>query len=726
MGLVPSDEAEAQRRLAELLAAGHFPQAEREAESWLEDDPNNALAWNLLGLSLFKQGKPAAAAFEAAIRLSPDDPGLLLNLGIELQRNQQADRALACYTRALAAAGDNIEILGRLASAFLGLHRLGDAETCYRRVQALAPGIAEIELNLGNVLQMQGRIDEALACYRQALLWRPGFAQAEYNQGVVLQARGQYGEAADAYRRALACRPDDAAAHLNLGNTLQAMGQLLEAEDCYRRALSFRGDYPEALLGLGNIQQARGQFDAALASFERAIAARPAFPAAYLNLGNTLKALGRLDDAVRHYRLALDIDGDFWVAHSNLLFVQNLMPETRGDTLLADARCFGERVRRSARAATTWANPPDPGRRLRVGFVSGDFRRHPVSYFLESVLAALRQDHADALALFAYSSVRREDELTARLRPLFDSWHGVTGVADEAVAEKVRSDGIDILLDLSGHIEFNRLPVFAWKPAPVQASWLGYQGTTGVAAIDYVIADPWAVLPEDERYLTEKVWRLPETLWCMTPPIDQPVGPLPALASKQFTFGCLNNLDKLNDSVVGVWARILSALPGSRLVLKDKQLAHAATRERIAGLFRRHGVDPRRLLMLGPTSRAEHLATCNRIDIALDPFPYTGATTTVECLWMGVPVLTLAGDRFIARQGVSLLMNAGLPDWIAVDEDDYVAKALAHAADLPRLATLRAGLRAEVLASPLFDARRFATHFTAALRAMWRLWCAGR
>jgi len=297
-------------------------------------------------------------------------------------------------------------------------------------------------------------------------------------------------------------------------------------------------------------------------------------------------------------------------------------------------------------------------------------------------------------------------------------------LSDERLAHKIREDRIDILIDHSGHTAHNRLPMFAWKPAPVHVSWLGYFATTGVAAMDYLIADPWTLPESEEANFTEKIWRLPQTRLCFTAPdVDLPVPPLPALENGTITFGCFNNLTKMNDSVVALWARILTAVPRSRLFLKAKQLGEASVKQSIVERFAGHGIHSERLTLEGRSPRPEYLAAYQRVDIGLDPFPFPGGTTTAESLWMGVPVLTLAGERFLARQGVGLLMNAGLPDWIAADPEDYVARAVSHAGELHRLAALRSGLRAQVLASPIFDAPRFARHFEAALRGMWQAWC---
>ncbi|HEY8026674.1 MAG TPA: peptide-binding protein, partial [Burkholderiaceae bacterium] len=369
-----------------------------------------------------------------------------------------------------------------------------------------------------------------------------------------------------------------------------------------------------------------------------------------------------------------------------------------------------------------WTNTLDADRCLRVGLVSGDFRIHPVGYFIENVLAALAADASARMEVVAYSTHSSTDALTEKIKGSCHGWRSAFGMSDEALAECIRNDGIDILIDLSGHTGHNRLPVFAWKPAPIQASWLGYVATSGMATMDYYIADRHAVPEWQEAQFVEKVWRLPESMNCFTPPaFNHPVSPTPALANGYITFGSFNNLTKMNDRVVALWASVLANIPHSKLLLNTKQLSDAATREATWQRFADAGIGRERVLLEYITPRANSVAAYSRVDIALDPFPYNGGTTTAEALWMGVPVLTLAGERLAGRMGVSQLSNVGLQNWIAESEADYVAKA-AQLCDIQALATLRAGLRQQALASPLFDAPRFAGHFAQALRGMWLRW----
>jgi protein O-GlcNAc transferase len=397
--------------------------------------------------------------------------------------------------------------------------------------------------------------------------------------------------------------------------------------------------------------------------------------------------------------------------------VMNYTPATRPDDYLAEARRYGS-VLDATIAAPIARGTFDPNPlRLRVGLVSGDLRSHPVGYFVAALLA----HHDPARVEFrVYATNDLADKLTARLRPFAAAWTSLNRMSDDEAARRIRADGVHVLLDLSGHTADNRLPIFGRRPAPVQASWLGYFASTGMAQMDYLLADRFVVPAGEEGHFSERVWRLPDCYLCFTPPDDAPaVGPLPALATGRVTFGCFNNLSKLNERVIALWARVLAAVPGSRLLLKTYQLADAGIRAATAQRFAAAGVAADRLLLEGPSSRAGYLAAYGRVDLALDPFPFPGGTTTVEGYWMGVPTLTRRGDRFISHAGESFAHNTGLADWIADDDSAYVAKAAAFASDLDRLAALRAGLRERARAAPTFDAARYARHFEDALWGMW-------
>jgi predicted O-linked N-acetylglucosamine transferase (SPINDLY family) len=436
-------------------------------------------------------------------------------------------------------------------------------------------------------------------------------------------------------------------------------------------------------------------------------------------LGNALRDLGRLEEAEASYRQAISLKPDFAEAHSNLLFLQSSCAFDSALHLkeaLTYANAISKKV--SSRFAE-WSCVKKP-QRLRIGFVSGDLRNHPVGYFIESLLTQL---NSSSVELFAYPTNLIEDELTTRIKPRFASWTPLFNKSDKAAAQLIHNDGVHILIDLSGHTANNRLPIFAWKPAPIQISWLGYWATTGVPEIDYVLGDPHVTPYDEANHFTEKIWQLPEIHLCLTEPnVTLEVKPLPALSTGTITFGCFNKLAKMTDEVVALRAQILKAVPGSKLFLKAKQLGVASGRDTVLERFSRHDITADRLILEGRSPRAEYLASYNRMDIALSPFPYGGVTTSAEGLWMGVPVLTKRGDRFLSHVGETIAHNAGLSDWIAADEDEYVAKAVAFSSDLKGLAKLRADLRGQLLSSPLFNSSRFASHFEKAVWSMWELW----
>ncbi|SDH72486.1 Predicted O-linked N-acetylglucosamine transferase, SPINDLY family [Paraburkholderia steynii] len=566
------------------------------------------------------------------------------------------------------------------------------AVAAYRAALAIAPDYAEAHNNLGHALRESGDPMAALECSYHALRLNPEFAQAWVNRGNALLDLGSDEEALESYVKAIALNPNDVNAHNNVGNILEKYGRSAEA----------------------------------VASYRRALALEPACAMLHNNLGNVLRDQGQLDEACARYRQAVSLDAGFAQAHSNLLLLLNTRPDVLLDEQCAEARAYGECQTSKARA---FAHPAHvmhltqsdaAAKRLRIGFVSGDLNSHPVGFFLESVLGHL---DGTQLELVAYATRKRDDAVSQRLMSHFSAWRDVSRLDDEACARCIHDDGIDILVDLSGHTNHNRLPVFAWKPAPVQATWLGYFATTGLASIDYVIADRHVLPPSEASQFVETAWHLPDSYLCFTPPnIDIDVGPLPATASGEngaITFGCFNHLVKLNDAVMALWARVLAAVPGSRLLLKTRQLDDLTVQQTTRERFAAHGVDGARLMLEGQSPRAELLAAYNRVDIALDPFPYAGGTTSVEALWMGVPVLTRRGERFLSHVGESIVNTAHLPDWIAQSDDDYVAKAVRFSTQPNHLAALRSTLRERLLASPLCDAARFAGHLEHAFRGMW-------
>lgn len=712
------------RRGNALRAEGRHDEAITSYRQALEHKPRMAVIHNNLGNALKDDGRldEAVAAYRDALRFDPGYAAGANNLGSALRTLKRDEDALACFHQAVALAPDFAVAQRNLAATLLYLQDYPAAETAYRRAIELEPHDAELHQLLNHACQKQGKHATALASLQQARALQPASAEIHNGLGALYTDLGQLAIALETLQHARDLEPDSPEILSNLGLVLKELHRHHDAVACYQQALQIDPRRAEVHNNLALCWHEMGQLVDAEARFRRALALSPDFVIAHANLGCLLNDLGRFDEAVACFERALAVDPDHVDARDSRLFAASLR-ETDAQATLAVARDYGAWAAARARPCDTWLSTADPERPLRIGWVSGDLCIHPVGYFLDSVLTTLVRDHPQFMHV-AYSSHRKRDELAARLQSCCSAWHEVTGWNDAQLAQRIHADGIDILIDLSGHTAHNRLPVFAWKPAPVQATWLGYFATTGVAEIDWLIADPHTLPASEECHFTEKIWRLPETRLCFTPPdFDIPVGPLPALTNGIVTFGCFNNLAKMNDAVVALWSRILTAAPASRLFLKTKQLADASVREHTLSRFAAHGISAARITLEGPTPRADYLAAYRRVDIALDPFPYPGGTTTVEALWMGVPVLTLAGERFLSRQGVGLLMNAQLPEWVANDLDDYLARAIAHAQNLPRLAALRTQLRSQLLASPLCDGLRFAGHFALTLRGMWQAWC---
>jgi len=676
-----------------------------------------------------QRGQPEEAlrCYEMAVGLVPELARAHFNRGAILLDRGNAEQALEAFTRAVQYKPDSAGAHFNLGAAHTRLEQHGAAASAYREALTLKPEFAEAHMALGAALEELGQDEAAVASYRRALEIKLDYVECHEKLVKLLGRLGRSNELAAVYRRMLELDPDNVEVLYNLALVLRNQGQLHDAAASLRRVVALSPDFVDAHCNLGDISIPLRLFDDAVASYRRVLELEPRNAGVHHNLAAALKDLDLLDEALKSYRDALAIQPDFPIAQSNVLLVQHLLVQLSAEELFQEARHFGAMVARLAPPPAKPANRPDPAKCLRVGFVSADLRSHPVGYFFESVVEALSTQAPGRLELFAYSNSVESDDVTERIKRHLRSWQTVAGLPDEALAGRIRDDAIDILIDLSGHTGKNRLPLFAWKPAPVQISWLGYFATTGVAAIDYLIADPWTLPKSEESHFTEKILRLPETRLCFTPPpVDVAAGPLPALRNGYVTFAGFNALSKMNDTVVALWARILHAVPGSRLHLMAPRDHEIRVQRAVAQRFAVHGIAADRLIVQGSVPRAEYLAIYQRVDIALDPFPYTGGTTTAEALWMGVPVLTLAGKSFLSRQGVGLMMNAGLPEWVAEDADDYVKRAVSHAGDLQRLAVLRASLRKQVLASPIFDALRFAGHFEAALRGVWREWCETR
>jgi len=581
----------------------------------------------------------------------------------------------------------------------------------------LLPTDAEAQFNLAIALQERGDLKAAVERYREAVVLLPAYAKAWNNLGNALAALGQHQDATQAYGSAIAIDPAFAEAHQNLAAALLDLGQGEAALVSAGRALSINPAYAKAHNVAGMAFRSLGRLIQATQQFAAAIKCDPNFAAAWNNHGMALLALGKLGAAIQALRQAVRVGPQLKEAADNLLFAMSYLGGAGSDSRLQTARAIATAYQ-PPKKFTTWRKRDD-GARLRIGFVSGDLRSHSVTHFLSGVVRELQANHADCLELFAFQNNRIEDGVTARLREQFDHWHKIQSVDDAAAAKLIHDIGIDILVDLSGHTAGNRLGIFAQKPAPVQMMWLGDVASTGLPEIDYALVDGSVAPPETATQYSEKLWKMPHCFVCFgAPEFDLPVSPLPVLTNGHITFGSFNNLAKLSDFTVELWAKVLHAVPNSRLFLNTHQLKEKEICDDVAARFAARGIPADRLELKFLPTRQSSIQAYGSVDIALDPSPYNGGTTSAEALWMGVPVLTLAGDTLAGRLGVSYLNNVGLPDWIANSAEHYVDKAVALSADLASLAPLRANLRTQALASPLFNAKNFAADFTEAMQAM--------
>lgn len=594
--------------------------------------------------------------------------------------------------------------------------RLAEAEALYRRILARVPRHADSLHLLGVIAGQTGRLDMAVQAISQAIAVNGREGEYHANLGNALFAQGRIGEAVACFSRAASLAPDHPETWNSLGVALKDLDRHDDAIKAFKSAIGRRADFAEAHNNLGIALNAKGLTGKAIGAYRQAIAFHPGFAQAYNNLGNNLRDQGRLVEAKAMYERALALRPDYLNARSNLLMLLQCLAQYGNADLLAGAETFARCVERPSGRPPAGTRGPAP-ERLRVGFVSADFRTHSVAYFLTSLFES-RQ--AGGMEIFCYSNWPLSDGMTRRLAGAADHWRDIVGMGDEDAARLVIADGIDVLIDLSGHTAGNRLGLFARKPAPVQATWLGYSGTTGLASIDYVLADRHVVPEGDEAAFSETVLRLPDSYLCYTPHrLDCPVGPFPALDKGYVTFGSFNNWAKTSDETIAAWTSILAAVRGSRLFLKSKSFADPDCLGMTKARFADRGIAADRLSLKAHLPQADALAAYNDIDIALDPFPYGGTTTTCETLWMGVPVVTLRGDRWVARVGASILETLGLPQWIAADTDAYVGLARDMAENLGALIEIRAGLRARLEQSPLCDAPRFARAFEVALREMY-------
>jgi len=640
------------------------------------------LARQNMGMGRLAEGE---ALCRDVLQRAPDFVDALHLLGVIACQDGRFEPAVECLGRAISLDPQNASHYSNYGTALQALGRLDEAIAAHQTATRLVPGAADVHYNLANALRDAGRLEAAVGAYRAALSLQGGDAEARSNLGSVLNMLGQHGKAAEECCEAMRHDAGFLPAYNNLAIALQGQGLPESATEVCRRVLAMSPDFAEAHHTLGSALKDGGQMDEAIAAFRRAVALRP-------------------DDARMH---------------STLIYALHFQPDYHAGAIATEAACWNERHAVPQRhRIRPHDNDRNPDRRLKIGYVSPDFRDHVVGRSLEPVF---RERDRDGFEVFCYSGVVQPDGMTERLRSHVDHWRAVAGLSDVGLAEQIREDGIDILVDLTLHMAGNRLRALACKPAPVQLSFAGYPGSAGVEDIPYHLSDRYLEPPEmGGQYAFDEAIRL-ESFWCYDPIEGGPaVNTLPGLEAGAVTFGCLNNFCKVNPGVLELWGQVLNRVPRSRLLLLSPAGGH---RQAVLDRLNRQGVDVKRVEFVEWQPRAQYLACHHRMDIALDTFPYNGHTTSLDAMWMGVPVVTLAGQVPVARGTLSILTNLGLGELVAESEADFVRVAEGLANDLPRLTELRRTLRARMEASLLMDAPRFARNIEAAYRMLWQRWC---
>ena len=633
----------------------------------------------------------------------------LFNSSKFIEAKKEIDKQIATYP--------NSSILYNILGAILAAqNQLDKAVENYKKAIKINPNYAQAYNNLGIALHKLNKINEAIDCYKNALRIKTDFVEAFNNIGNAICELNRPEDALHYFERAIQVKPDYAEAYYSLGITYQDLGKQKKAIDNFQKAIKIKPGYAEAYNNLGVVFRDLTRFDESISSYNKAISLKPKYEKSYNNLGNLLNDLGKYDEATAAFHQAIKIKPDYALAYSNLLFNLNYKTDFDPDEYLLEAKKFRLNCQPKKNLSFQYQYETKPTK-LRLGIVSADFGNHPGGYFSLSTLRELSKKNFE---LIAYSNFDREDEFSSHFRSLFSKWNSIQKKKDDKVVEQIFKDGIHILMDLQGHSAKNRLPIFVHKPAPIQASWLA-QGSTGIPEIDYFIGSPHITPKSEEKYYVEKVLRLPEISQCFTPPdFDVKINSLPALKNNFITFGCVNNISKINDNVIALWSKILLSISNSKLLIKNQNLDNKKITENFLERFKKQDISKNRLILRGGSiTRKELLEVYNEIDIVLDPFPFQGVTTTCEAVWMGVPAIVLKGDRYLFHFGESINANLNMYDWIAENRNEYISKAIKFSSDVDQLSKIRMNLRKIALQSPVFDAPRLSKHFS---QMLWKMW----
>ena len=724
--------------------SGRLKQAEQAYRALLAKQPENVDALHGLGVIAMQVGQPAEAVrlISHAVSQRPESMAFYSNLGMAHQALKQYPEAEAAFRRAIQLDPEVGGLFFNLANCFKEQARLTEAVHTYKQAIDRQPSHASAYMNLGNCYRELGMLEQARQSLLTSIQINPSAAEAYMNLANVLSSLGQPREAEACCRHALALQPTLGHAYTNLGNALRSQGRKPEAAEAYQRAIELLPNSAESHENLGIIHLDLKQLDQAIHCFRRSVEIAPHRPEAWSQLGSALIIRREFSEGDACYRKSIELDPLEPTTFSSWLCWQLYRPENRLETIAARhaewATLFSTAITAQTLSASSnlQAQAKNAGqtasiakdsmqrraaivdRPMRVGFVSADFGHHPIGFFTIRTLEALR---TMGFELVLYSTLNPGgNEITERFRACASLWRDVKHLRLASLIDQIQADQIDILMDLGGHTAGNRLAIFAHQCAPVQATWIASEGTTGLATMNYLIADERLVPRSAEPHYTEQIVRLPGSYVSWNPPTSAPaVSELPALSGQPITFGSFNNPAKYHDGVIELWSQVLNAVPGSRMMLQYKHLSDLVLQSRLLELFQGHGIERSRLTFLDWQPYQEFLGNYGQVDIALDPFPFAGGATTCEALWMGVPVITKPGETYTSRHSLSYLHTLGLQELVASNDEEYVKIAVGLASDLPKLQQLRATLRSRMAASPLCNGAQCAQELATALRLMW-------
>jgi len=689
----PSMEEQIQAACSDLVRAfsdADYSRLELLAQSMTERFPNHPFGWRALGLAKKQRGliTEALKAMNVALEIDPNDAESLCNLGVIYKQLGDLDLAVEKYQNAI----------------------------------EIKPNFAVAHSNLANMLRELGKLNDAEESAQKALLIEPENADALNILGMIFHAQGKYIEAESCYKKCIVLKPDYSHAYNNFGNLQAYLKNTQEATLLYKKALEYDPNNFLALNNLGNICMNIGNYAKAEYYFHMAIAANKNYSEAYNNLANCYKEIGEINKSIELYKKAIEIDPENFPLYSNLFLTLNYAHDNYDGLKMQYLKKYSEiaQAKNPIKYQHTHRSNKDANRVIKIGFVSGDLNEHPVGYFFEAVVSGFNKSKFE---LYAYPSNDKNDDLTKRIKPFFSKWTTIQNLNNRDAADLIHADGIDILFDLSGHTAGNRLPLFSFKPAPVQISWIGYCATTGIREVDYILADETGVPEKSREFFTEKILYLPDTRLLFSSPkgVDVKVGSLPANSNGYITFGCFQTLSKISRKNFLVWREVLGKLPSAIIRWHCVQFRDKAITANLILIFNQMGLDSSRIQLLPPLCRSEYFSLYNEIDIVLDSFPFPGGTTTCEALWMGVPTITLSGETLISRQGASIMTAVGLANWVAYSQEEYIQKVVEFSktdSAILELTKLRSELRARFERSPLCDARLFSKSLENILQAI--------